>query len=178
MLYILWAWTNVWHISAICIIILSIFTILKCDFLSTDSLTMAQVEKRGGLLRKSSASKKPLKEKVVLMYDEIFMVRPAALLCTAWLFSFLVQNEKYPYLCLLPSGSLGDVGGRRERGFEGKNESSQSRDYNHVLINIGCYCVVLIGCCHEPGKTIERREEGWGSSFSEYFKERLALLVI
>ncbi|KGL79732.1 UPF0668 protein C10orf76, partial [Tinamus guttatus] len=33
---------------------------------------MAQTEKKGGLLRKSSASKKPLKEKVVLMYDEIF----------------------------------------------------------------------------------------------------------
>lgn len=49
-------------------------------FLFTDSLTMAQVEKRGGLLRKSSASKKPLKEKVVLMYDEIFMVRPEALI--------------------------------------------------------------------------------------------------
>uniref|UniRef100_A0A6I8QCE4 Armadillo like helical domain containing 3 n=1 Tax=Xenopus tropicalis TaxID=8364 RepID=A0A6I8QCE4_XENTR len=34
---------------------------------------MAQIEKKVGLLRKSSASKKPLKEKVVLMYDEIFM---------------------------------------------------------------------------------------------------------
>ncbi|MBN3321901.1 ARMD3 protein, partial [Atractosteus spatula] len=33
---------------------------------------MAQVEKKAGLLRKSSASRKPLKEKVVLMYDEIF----------------------------------------------------------------------------------------------------------
>uniref|UniRef100_H2ZS99 Armadillo like helical domain containing 3 n=1 Tax=Latimeria chalumnae TaxID=7897 RepID=H2ZS99_LATCH len=33
---------------------------------------MAQVEKKTGLLRKSSALKKPLKEKVVLMYDEIF----------------------------------------------------------------------------------------------------------
>ncbi|KAL7990679.1 hypothetical protein Chor_014109 [Crotalus horridus] len=33
---------------------------------------MAQSEKKGGLLRKSSSSKKPLKEKVVLMYDEIF----------------------------------------------------------------------------------------------------------
>lgn len=36
---------------------------------------MAQTEKKGGLLRKSSSSKKPLKEKVVLMYDEIFTVR-------------------------------------------------------------------------------------------------------
>uniref|UniRef100_A0A8C9ST27 Armadillo like helical domain containing 3 n=1 Tax=Scleropages formosus TaxID=113540 RepID=A0A8C9ST27_SCLFO len=33
---------------------------------------MAQVDKKAGLLRKSSASRKPLKEKVVLMYDEIF----------------------------------------------------------------------------------------------------------
>ncbi|XP_041124842.1 armadillo-like helical domain-containing protein 3 isoform X2 [Polyodon spathula] len=33
---------------------------------------MAQVEKKAGLLRKSSASRKPLKEKVVLMYEEIF----------------------------------------------------------------------------------------------------------
>uniref|UniRef100_A0A7M4F3I0 Armadillo like helical domain containing 3 n=1 Tax=Crocodylus porosus TaxID=8502 RepID=A0A7M4F3I0_CROPO len=35
---------------------------------------MALAEKKGGLLRKSSASKKPLKEKVVLMYDEIFTI--------------------------------------------------------------------------------------------------------
>ncbi|XP_037094920.1 armadillo-like helical domain-containing protein 3 [Syngnathus acus] len=33
---------------------------------------MAQVEKKAGLLRRTSSSKKPLKEKVVLMYDEIF----------------------------------------------------------------------------------------------------------
>ncbi|MEE6486115.1 hypothetical protein FKM82_014508 [Ascaphus truei] len=33
---------------------------------------MAQMEKKVGLLRKSSSSKKPLKEKVVLMYDDIF----------------------------------------------------------------------------------------------------------
>ncbi|KAG8551266.1 hypothetical protein GDO81_004029 [Engystomops pustulosus] len=33
---------------------------------------MAQVDKKVGLLRKSSSNKKPLKEKVVLMYDEIF----------------------------------------------------------------------------------------------------------
>ena len=36
---------------------------------------MSQVEKKVGLLRRSSSSKKPLKEKVVLMYDEIFAVR-------------------------------------------------------------------------------------------------------
>ncbi|KAL2089840.1 hypothetical protein ACEWY4_014528 [Coilia grayii] len=33
---------------------------------------MAQVEKKVGLLRRTSSSKKPLKEKVVLMYDDIF----------------------------------------------------------------------------------------------------------
>ena len=39
---------------------------------------MSQVEKKVGLLRRSSSSKKPLKEKVVLMYDEIFAVRASA----------------------------------------------------------------------------------------------------
>ncbi|XP_068178498.1 armadillo-like helical domain-containing protein 3 [Antennarius striatus] len=33
---------------------------------------MSQTEKKAGLLRRTSSSKKPLKEKVVLMYDEIF----------------------------------------------------------------------------------------------------------
>uniref|UniRef100_A0A3Q3Q8G7 Armadillo-like helical domain-containing protein n=1 Tax=Monopterus albus TaxID=43700 RepID=A0A3Q3Q8G7_MONAL len=33
---------------------------------------MSQMEKKAGLLRRTSSSKKPLKEKVVLMYDEIF----------------------------------------------------------------------------------------------------------
>ncbi|XP_031430775.1 armadillo-like helical domain-containing protein 3 isoform X1 [Clupea harengus] len=33
---------------------------------------MAQVEKKVGLLRRTSSSKRPLKEKVVLMYDDIF----------------------------------------------------------------------------------------------------------
>lgn len=46
---------------------------------------MAQAEKKGGLLWKSSASKKLLKEKVVLMYDEIFMVRTGSLfLLSLW----------------------------------------------------------------------------------------------
>lgn len=35
---------------------------------------MSQVEKKAGLLRRTSSSKKPLKEKVVLMYDDIFSV--------------------------------------------------------------------------------------------------------
>ncbi|KAJ8001577.1 hypothetical protein DPEC_G00170920 [Dallia pectoralis] len=34
---------------------------------------MSQLEKKAGLLRRTSSSKKPLKEKVVLMYDEIFV---------------------------------------------------------------------------------------------------------
>uniref|UniRef100_A0A8C5C0T6 Armadillo-like helical domain-containing protein n=1 Tax=Gadus morhua TaxID=8049 RepID=A0A8C5C0T6_GADMO len=38
---------------------------------------MSQVEKKVGLLRRSSSSKKPLKEKVVLMYDEIFKEDPS-----------------------------------------------------------------------------------------------------
>lgn len=73
-----------------------IYIILKCvSPYSTGSLAMAQVEKRGGLLRKSSASKKPLKEKVVLMYDEIFMVRlELPLSCTARVvFLFLKKNK-------------------------------------------------------------------------------------
>lgn len=41
--------------------------------LSLDAV-MSQVEKKAGLLRRTSSSKKPLKEKVVLMYDEIFAV--------------------------------------------------------------------------------------------------------
>ncbi|XP_048843700.1 armadillo-like helical domain-containing protein 3 [Brienomyrus brachyistius] len=39
---------------------------------------MAQVEKKAGLLRRSSTPKKPLTEKVVLMYDEIFAVEDPA----------------------------------------------------------------------------------------------------
>lgn len=46
---------------------------LYCMFLSSD-VVMSQVEKKAGLLRRTSSSKKPLKEKVVLMYDEIFAV--------------------------------------------------------------------------------------------------------
>lgn len=47
----------------------------RCACPITPDPAMAQVEKKAGLLRRSSASKKPLKEKVVLMYDEIFAVR-------------------------------------------------------------------------------------------------------
>ncbi|XP_059425857.1 armadillo-like helical domain-containing protein 3 isoform X2 [Carassius carassius] len=37
---------------------------------------MSQTEKRAGLLRRTSSSKKPLKEKVVLMYEDIFAEEP------------------------------------------------------------------------------------------------------
>ncbi|PWA16926.1 hypothetical protein CCH79_00012716 [Gambusia affinis] len=47
------------------------------DF-GTKNLVMSQVEKKAGLLRRTSSSKKPLKEKVVLMYDEIFAVSAPA----------------------------------------------------------------------------------------------------
>lgn len=40
----------------------------------SSDVAMSQVEKKAGLLRRTSSSKKPLKEKVVLMYDEIFAV--------------------------------------------------------------------------------------------------------
>lgn len=42
--------------------------------LSPQTTVMSQVEKKAGLLRRTSSSKKPLKEKVVLMYDDIFSV--------------------------------------------------------------------------------------------------------
>lgn len=41
---------------------------------SPQTTVMSQVEKKAGLLRRTSSSKKPLKEKVVLMYDDIFSV--------------------------------------------------------------------------------------------------------
>lgn len=45
-----------------------------CFVCVTSDLAMSQVEKKAGLLRRTSSSKKPLKEKVVLMYDEVFAV--------------------------------------------------------------------------------------------------------
>lgn len=50
-------------------------------------LVMSQVEKKAGLLRRTSSSKKPLKEKVVLMYDEIFAVSAMAGGKKWWVFS-------------------------------------------------------------------------------------------
>lgn len=55
----------------LCLVIHSVFFSLPSD------ITMSQVEKKAGLLRRTSSSKKPLKEKVVLMYDEIFAVSVA-----------------------------------------------------------------------------------------------------
>uniref|UniRef100_A0AAY5F078 Armadillo-like helical domain-containing protein n=1 Tax=Electrophorus electricus TaxID=8005 RepID=A0AAY5F078_ELEEL len=56
---------------------------------------MAQ-EKKAGLLRRTSSSKKPLKEKVVLMYDEIFTDDPAKTNPRFWDELFLMKvNLEY-----------------------------------------------------------------------------------
>nr|XP_025130175.1 UPF0668 protein C10orf76 homolog isoform X3 [Bubalus bubalis] len=79
---------------------------------------MAQVEKRGGLLRKSSASKKPLKEKVVLMYDEIFMTEdPSKCSPRFWEELFLMKT-----LCALI------------RGVHQKNKSTSGFDIINMLM--------------------------------------------
>ncbi|KFO32309.1 hypothetical protein H920_06256 [Fukomys damarensis] len=80
---------------------------------------MAQVEKRGGLLRKSSASKKPLKEKVVLMYDEIFMTEdPSKCSPRFWEELFLMKvNLEY---------------------LEGKLESLDGEELMKIKDNINC----------------------------------------
>uniref|UniRef100_A0A665V4M2 Armadillo-like helical domain-containing protein n=1 Tax=Echeneis naucrates TaxID=173247 RepID=A0A665V4M2_ECHNA len=57
---------------------------------------MSQVEKKAGLLRRTSSSKKPLKEKVVLMYDEIFKEDPAKHNSRFWDELFLMKvNLEY-----------------------------------------------------------------------------------
>uniref|UniRef100_A0A384DKC7 Armadillo like helical domain containing 3 n=2 Tax=Ursus TaxID=9639 RepID=A0A384DKC7_URSMA len=94
-----------------------------------DSLTMAQVEKRGGLLRKSSASKKPLKEKVVLMYDEIFMTEdPSKCSPRFWEELFLMKvNLEY---------------------LEGKLESLDGEELMKIKDNINClfqHCIQALG---------------------------------
>ncbi|KAB1271570.1 Armadillo-like helical domain-containing protein 3, partial [Camelus dromedarius] len=101
------------------------------SFLSlvVDSLTMAQVEKRGGLLRKSSASKKPLKEKVVLMYDEIFMTEdPSKCSPRFWEELFLMKvNLEY---------------------LEGKLESLDGEELMKIKDNINClfqHCIQALG---------------------------------
>ncbi|XP_058154547.1 armadillo-like helical domain-containing protein 3 isoform X3 [Dasypus novemcinctus] len=93
--------------------------ILQHSSCLNDSLTMAQVEKRGGLLRKSSASKKPLKEKVVLMYDEIFMTEdPSKCSPRFWEELFLMKvNLEY---------------------LEGKLESLDGEELMKIKDNINC----------------------------------------
>ncbi|XP_010818304.1 armadillo-like helical domain-containing protein 3 isoform X3 [Bos indicus] len=90
---------------------------------------MAQVEKRGGLLRKSSASKKPLKEKVVLMYDEIFMTEdPSKCSPRFWEELFLMKvNLEY---------------------LEGKLESLDGEELMKIKDNINClfqHCIQALG---------------------------------
>ncbi|XP_022424673.1 UPF0668 protein C10orf76 homolog isoform X2 [Neophocaena asiaeorientalis asiaeorientalis] len=90
---------------------------------------MAQVEKRGGLLRKSSAYKKPLKEKVVLMYDEIFMTEdPSKCSPRFWEELFLMKvNLEY---------------------LEGKLESLDGEELMKIKENINClfqHCIQALG---------------------------------
>ncbi|XP_004631518.1 UPF0668 protein C10orf76 homolog isoform X2 [Octodon degus] len=90
---------------------------------------MAQIEKRGGLLRKSSASKKPLKEKVVLMYDEIFMTEdPSKCSPRFWEELFLMKvNLEY---------------------LEGKLESLDGEELMKIKDNVNClfqHCIQALG---------------------------------
>ncbi|XP_065377393.1 armadillo-like helical domain-containing protein 3 isoform X8 [Macaca fascicularis] len=105
------------------------FSLLSPRLECNDSLTMAQVEKRGGLLRKSSASKKPLKEKVVLMYDEIFMTEdPSKCSPRFWEELFLMKvNLEY---------------------LEGKLESLDGEELMKIKDNINClfqHCIQALG---------------------------------
>ncbi|XP_051883068.1 armadillo-like helical domain-containing protein 3 isoform X2 [Pristis pectinata] len=59
---------------------------------------MAQVEKKGGLLRKASSTKKPLKEKVVLMYDEIFKHEDPAKNCPRFWEELFLMKVNLEYL--------------------------------------------------------------------------------
>ncbi|XP_015488965.1 armadillo-like helical domain-containing protein 3 isoform X1 [Parus major] len=90
---------------------------------------MAQTEKKGGLLRKSSASKKPLKEKVVLMYDEIFMTEdPSKCNPRFWEELFLMKvNLEY---------------------LEGKLEALDGEELMKIKDNINClfqHCIQALG---------------------------------
>ncbi|KAG8135724.1 hypothetical protein E2320_008716 [Naja naja] len=90
---------------------------------------MAQSEKKGGLLRKSSSSKKPLKEKVVLMYDEIFTTEdPSKYNPRFWEELFLMKvNLEY---------------------LEGKLESLDGEELMKIKDNINCLfqrCIWALG---------------------------------
>lgn len=62
----------------------SVFNLTYLTVSLSSDLVMSQVEKKAGLLRRTSSSKKPLKEKVVLMYDEIFAVSITMGECQWW----------------------------------------------------------------------------------------------
>uniref|UniRef100_A0A8C5TG69 Armadillo like helical domain containing 3 n=1 Tax=Malurus cyaneus samueli TaxID=2593467 RepID=A0A8C5TG69_9PASS len=90
---------------------------------------MAQTEKKGGLLWKSSASKKPLKEKVVLMYDEIFTTEdPSKCNPRFWEELFLMKvNLEY---------------------LEGKLEALDGEELMKIKDNINClfqHCIQALG---------------------------------
>ncbi|XP_048958961.1 armadillo-like helical domain-containing protein 3 isoform X5 [Canis lupus baileyi] len=107
---------------------------------------MAQVEKRGGLLRKSSASKKPLKEKVVLMYDEIFMTEdPSKCSPRFWEELFLMKvNLEY---------------------LEGKLESLDGEELMKIKDNINClfqHCIQALGEEH-PIRVVNALQNSFSS---------------
>ncbi|EPY82573.1 hypothetical protein CB1_000642031 [Camelus ferus] len=102
---------------------------------------MAQVEKRGGLLRKSSASKKPLKEKVVLMYDEIFMLGTLNLLI------FWFQTED-PSKCSPRFWEELFLMKVNLEYLEGKLESLDGEELMKIKDNINClfqHCIQALG---------------------------------
>uniref|UniRef100_A0A8C4LFL8 Armadillo like helical domain containing 3 n=1 Tax=Equus asinus asinus TaxID=83772 RepID=A0A8C4LFL8_EQUAS len=113
---------------------------------------MAQVEKRGGLLRKSSASKKPLKEKVVLMYDEIFMVRPEALTFLSFedgkcqLFEFQMTLQK----CKDQNMTLPGEQDLRER--ERKNSLNEDLMKRPKMLLLYTLCALIRGV-HQKNKS-------------------------
>uniref|UniRef100_A0A8C4NZU5 Armadillo like helical domain containing 3 n=1 Tax=Dicentrarchus labrax TaxID=13489 RepID=A0A8C4NZU5_DICLA len=93
---------------------------------------MSQVEKKAGLLRRTSSSKKPLKEKVVLMYDEIFKEDPAKNNARFWDELFLMKvNLEY---------------------LESKLESVDGEEVQRIQDNINSlfhHCVQALGEEHQ-----------------------------
>uniref|UniRef100_A0A8C4LNG1 Armadillo like helical domain containing 3 n=1 Tax=Equus asinus asinus TaxID=83772 RepID=A0A8C4LNG1_EQUAS len=105
---------------------------------------MAQVEKRGGLLRKSSASKKPLKEKVVLMYDEIFMVSFEDGKCQLFEFQMTLQKCKDQNMTLPGEQDL------RER--ERKNSLNEDLMKRPKMLLLYTLCALIRGV-HQKNKS-------------------------
>uniref|UniRef100_H0X1Q9 Armadillo like helical domain containing 3 n=1 Tax=Otolemur garnettii TaxID=30611 RepID=H0X1Q9_OTOGA len=118
---------------------------------------MAQVEKRGGLLRKSSASKKPLKEKVVLMYDEIFMTEdPSKCSPRFWEELFLMKvNLEY---------------------LEGKLESLDGEELMKIKDNINClfqHCIQALGEEH-PIRVVNALQTSCSLARASHIKSKIS----